>query len=320
MEVQMENPGKPAETRQQQMVALLDRLAPAAGYTLSAIDGVKFMRAIRPSARQPVLYEPSIVVICQGRKRGYLGDEVYVYDAQHFLVLSVPLPFEAETVEASPEAPLLGISIRVNLADAAELLMALDETGGYAETAPQGICATPLDDKLGDAVLRLLDVLTKPIEARLLGPSILHEIFFRVLTGEQGGAIRAALTHQSQFGKIAKALRRIHADYGGDIDVGSLAEEAGMSVPAFHANFKAVTRTSPIQYLKATRLHKARLLMVQDGASAAVASSRVGYESASQFSREFKRFFGRTPQEEASHMKAAVVAMPAESGRYVTVQ
>lgn len=305
---------------QARMVALLDKLAPQEGHTLAPIDGVKFMRATRSLPRMPVLYEPCIVVIAQGRKRGYLGDEVFPYDAQQFLVLAVPLPFEAET-EASPEEPLLGISMRIDLKVAAELLLALDEAGSYAQQMPKGICATPLDAKLGDAVVRLLDACTSPLDAKLLAPSILREIYFRVLASEQGGAIRAALTHQSQFGKIAKALRRIHADYNGALDVAKLAEEAGMSVPAFHANFKSVTQTSPIQYLKTTRLHKARLLMVQDGVTAAVASDRVGYESPSQFSREFKRFFGRTPQEETRFMKNLLVEFPAEqSSRYVTVQ
>jgi AraC-like DNA-binding protein len=142
-----------------------------------------------------------------------------------------------------------------------------------------------------------------------------------VLAGSQGGAIRAALAQHSQFSKIAKALRRIHADYDSDLDVTRLADEAGMSVPAFHANFKAVTATSPIQYVKTTRLHKARLLMVQDGVSAAVAASRVGYESASQFSREFKRFFGRTPVEETRQTKHLLDdAAPESNARYVTVQ
>ncbi|MET1026559.1 MAG: AraC family transcriptional regulator, partial [Dongiaceae bacterium] len=254
------------------------------------------------------------------RKTGYLGDEVFTYDARQYLVLAVPLPFEAET-DASAEEPLLGISMRVDLKVAAELLLALDEAGSYAQVPPKGICSTPLDGKLGEAVLRLLETLASPMEAALLGPSILREIYFRVLTGPQGGAIRAALAHQSQFGKIAKALRRIHAEYESDLDVAKLADEAGMSVPAFHANFKAVTQTSPIQYLKTTRLHKARLLMVQDGLSAALASDRVGYESASQFSREFKRFFGKTPQEETRSMKNMLVEMPAETAsRYVTVQ
>jgi AraC-like DNA-binding protein len=277
------------------------------------------MRSDRSWPRRPVMYEPSICIVCQGRKRGYLGDEVFIYDAQQYLVLSVPLPFEGES-EASPEEPFLAVGIRIDLAVAAELLLGLDEAGGTAAPAPVGIVATPLDDQLADAVLRLLNALTTPVEARLIGPSIVREIYFRVLTGEQGGAIRAALTHQSQFGKIAKALRRIHADYDGDLDVGRLAQEAGMSVPAFHVHFKSVTQTPPIQYVKATRLHKARLLMVQESISAAQACTRVGYESASQFSREFKRFFGRTPQEEAAFMRGALSVAPTASGdaRYVT--
>lgn len=305
----------------QKMADLVKALAPNEGFTPSALDGVRLMRADRSMPRRPVMYEPSICVVCQGRKRGYLGDEVFIYDAQQYLVLSVPLPFEGET-EASPEEPFLAVGIRIDLAVAAELLLGLDEAGGTAAPAPKGICATPLDDQLADAVLRLLNALTTPVEARLIGPSIVREIYFRVLTGEQGGAIRAALTHQSQFGKIAKALRRIHAEYNGDLDVGGLAQECGMSVPAFHVHFKAVTQTSPIQYVKATRLHRARLLMVQDGTSAAHAAAQVGYESASQFSREFKRFFGRTPQEEAASMKSAMAAAPVVPGppRYVTAQ
>ncbi len=309
-------------TRQKRMVELVQRLAPEQGFTQTALEHVKLMRSNRAWPRHPVLYEPSICIVCQGRKRGYLGDEVFVYDPQHYLVLSVPLPFEGET-EASPEEPFLGVSLKIDLTVAAELLLALDEAGGAAAPAPAGICATPLDAPLADAVLRLLGALCSPLEARLIGPSILREIYFRVLTGEQGGAIRAALTHQSQFGKIAKALRRIHAELNGDLDVGGLAQECGMSVPAFHVHFKAVTQTSPIQYVKATRLHRARLLMIQDGASAAHAAVRVGYESASQFSREFKRFFGRTPQEEAAMMKSLLTqgAVPAAvPARYVTAQ
>lgn len=304
-------------TVQQKMAALVMRLAPNDGFTASAIEGVRLMRASRAVPRHPVLYEPSICIVCQGRKRGYLGDEVYVYDAQQYLVLSVPLPFEGET-EASVEEPFLGVSVRIDLAVAAELLLALDEAGGVAAPSPTGIVATPVDDQLADAVLRLLTALNSPVEARLIGPSIIREIYFRVLTGEQGGAIRAALTHQSQFGKIAKALRRIHAEYDGDLDVVRLAGEAGMSVPAFHVHFKAVTQTSPMQYLKATRLHKARLLMIQEGTTAAHASVRVGYESASQFSREFKRLFGRTPQEETAVMKNLLGTAPVSSvPRYV---
>lgn len=299
------------QERQARMIALLDRLAPCEGYTLSALDGVKFMRADQPIARMPVLYEPCIVIVCQGRKKGYLGDQFYIYDANHYLVLSVPLPFESET-EASAKEPMLAVAIRIDLREAAELVLALENGKAAAPATPSGIFSTPLSENMSDALLRLLEVLTVPQDATILGPAIVKEILYRVLTGPQGGAIHASLTQQSHFGKIGKALRRIHSNYQGQLDVGTLAKEAGMSVAAFHANFKAVTLASPIQYLKTTRLHKARLLMVQDGASAATAAHTVGYESTSQFSREFKRFFGRTPIQEASLMKSALMLMQAE--------
>ena len=307
-------------SRQTRTIDLLGQLAPQPGYTLSALDDVRFLRANESLPRAPVLYEPSIVVVCQGTKRGYLAGAVYTYDAQQFLLLSVPLPFESETMASAAE-PMLAVAIRINLAVAAELALALDASARHPAAAPVGICSTPLDDGLGDAVMRLLAVLTSPLEARILGPGLLREIYFRVLTGAQGPALRAALTQQSQFSKISYALRRIHSTYSEALSVQTLAREANISVPAFHARFKAVTHTSPIQYIKTTRLHKARLLMVQDGASASAAAASVGYESASQFSREFKRFFGRTPVEEAAQMKDVLALVPqAVTDAYVTVQ
>jgi AraC-like DNA-binding protein len=306
---------------QKRMVELLGTLAPAEGYTQSCLDGVRFMRSNRPIPRTPVLYEPSIVIVCQGRKRGYLGDEVFVYDAQQFLVLSVPLPFESET-EASEEEPLLAISIRVDLTTIAKLLMALNDTRGATRIEPKGIYSTALDQPLSDAILRLLEALVSPLDARILGPSIVREIFYRVLKSEQGDALRAALTHQHHFGRIAKALRLIHADYRGDLDVETLAREAGMSLAVFHAQFKLVTSTSPMQYVKATRLHHARLMMVQDGLSAGAAAARVGYESASQFSREFKRLFGSSPVEEVRRVRTTfdvpAPRLPTSTARHVT--
>ncbi len=298
-------------TRQQSTIALLEALAPGEGYTLSALEGVRFMRANTSIPRVPVLYEPSIVIVCQGRKRGYVGDAVYTYDPRQYLVLSVPLPFESET-EANVDEPMLAVALRIDLQVAAELVLALEGSVTRADP-PAGIFSTPLDDAMSDALLRLLQALQSPSEARILGPSIVRELLYRVLTGPQGGAIHASLTQHSHFGKIGKALRRIHASYDSPIDVGTLAREAGMSVPAFHNHFKAVTLTTPIQYLKTTRLHKARLLMVQDGVSAATASHLVGYESASQFSREFKRFFGRTPAHEAAEMRNALIQLPARA-------
>ncbi|AVJ26657.1 AraC family transcriptional regulator [Achromobacter spanius] len=313
----------PPSPLSREMIALIDRLAPNEGYSLSALDGVRFMRSDRPLGRTPVLYEPGIVIVCQGRKLGFLGNETYVYDAQHFLVLSVPLPFSTET-QASKEEPMLAVSIRMDLATVADLVVAIDNrsgevleaapdkgAGAQSRDAPLGIASTPLSEELADATVRLLRALCHPLDAEILGPALVREICFRVLSGEQGGALRAALAHPGRFGRVARALRRIHTDYSQPLDVTHLAQEAGMSVPAFHVNFKAVTQTSPIQYIKSTRLHQARLMMIRDGLTAASASARVGYESASQFSREFKRFFGRTPVEEVRDMKASFALSPA---------
>ncbi|CAN7600098.1 AraC family transcriptional regulator [Trinickia sp. LjRoot230] len=305
---------------QPRVIELLGKLAPAEGFTPSPLDGVRFMRVNQRCPRMPVLYEPCIVIVCQGRKRGFLGEQTFVYDSQHYLVMAVPLPFECET-EATEQEPLLAVSIRVDLTVVAELLIALNDMRGPIDGEPRAFYATPLDRPLGDAVLRLLEALASPSDGQILGPGIVREICYRVLTGPQGDVIRVALTHQHHFGRIAKALRRIHSDYRNNLDVEMLAREAGMSSAAFHSHFKAVTATSPMQYVKATRLHHARLLMAQDGLNVSAAAAHVGYESASQFSREFKRLFGVSPVDEARRMRAATGPAPSPAPlrrQYVT--
>jgi len=287
------------------LVELLSQLAAREGFSDSMLEGVRFMRSTQRIPRRPVVYEPGIVIIAQGRKRGYLGGRIYTYDAKNYLVLSVPLPFECET-EGTPDKPLLGLSVSVDPATVAELLMEMDDVPLQPVAAPRAIYATPLNDGLCDAATRLLESLRSRSDARILGPQIVREITYRVLRGEQGGALRAVAARHSHFGQIHKALRRIHTDYSGAIDIETLASESGMSVSAFHHNFKAVTSSSPLQYLKTIRLHKARMLMVNEGLGAGSAAGRVGYESPSQFSREFKRLFGSTPGEEAERWRGAM--------------
>ncbi|CAM3887922.1 AraC family transcriptional regulator [Kerstersia gyiorum] len=299
---------QPDLSRQTEMAELIRQLAPQEGHTRSLLDGVRLMRSDRPLGRTPVLYEPSIVIVCQGHKRGYLANRVYDYDPQHYLVLSVPLPFSTET-DASPDEPLLAVSVRLDMTAVADLVIEVDQQASATSTAPAGIVSTPLDAALADTTVRLLRALRSPLEARVLGPAVVRELCFRVLLGEQGGAIRAALASHGNFGRIARVLRRIHTDYAQPLDVAVLAREAGLSVPAFHAHFKAVAATSPIQYIKSVRLHQARLMMIRDHVTAAGAAVRVGYESPSQFNREFKRLFGRSPGEEAREMRSAFALM-----------
>lgn len=281
---------------------LLDRLTPQEGYNLTTLPDVRFLRSNRPLQRTPVLYEPGIVIVVQGRKQGFLGNDVYLYDARHYLMVSVPVPFTMET-DASAAEPMLAIYIRLDFTLAADLLLELDGRGTSAAAAPRSMMSSLMDEQVGGSVLRFLQIMASPLDAEMLGPSMLREIYYRVLTGEQGPALRSALRMRGQFGKVAKAIRKIHAQYAESLDVSALAKEVGMSVPTFHSHFKAVTNTSPMQYLKSTRLHQARLLMLRHNLTASAAGVRVGYESISQFSREFKRLFGLTPVREVERMK-----------------
>ena len=308
----------PTDPHTLRMVQLMEQLAPVEGYNLSALDDIRFLRSNRPLTRTPVLYDPGIVILCQGRKRGYLGEDVYVYDAQHYLVVSVPVPFTMET-DASAAEPMLAIYMRLDFQLASELILQVDEVLGPSDALPKGMYASPMDDRLRASTLRFLEAMSRPGDAQILGPSLVREIYYRILTGEQGGSMHAALNRQGHFGKIARVIRKIHSSYQERLDVESLAHEAGMSVPNFHLHFRSVTDSSPMQYLKSTRLHQARLLMLRNAMSASAAAFNVGYESASQFSREFKRFFGRTPQAEIEWMKATyALPAPATPSIYVS--
>jgi AraC-like DNA-binding protein len=296
---------------QQQMVALLRALAPEEGYNLTTLPDVRILRSDRALSRTPVLYDPGIVIVCQGRKRGYFGGQVYLYDEQHYLAVAVPVPFTMET-DATPEHPLLAIYMHLDFRVAAELMVQIDRERMPAQgDAPQSMMSSPMDAALRASVLRFLEAMNKPLDAAILGPALVRELYFRVLTGAQGNAMRAALAMHGQFGKIGKALRRIHASYAEPLDLSQLASEAGMSAPTFHSHFKAITRTSPMQYVKSTRLHQARLLMVRQGITAEAASHAVGYASPSQFNREFKRLFGLTPAAETKRMLESFALPPA---------
>jgi AraC-like DNA-binding protein len=293
-------------------VQLLKELAPREGYNLTALSDVRILRSDRPLARTPVLYDPGIVIVCQGSKRGFFGDQVYLYDEQHYLAVSVPVPFTMETA-ASAEHPLLAIYMHLDFSVATALLLELEQQQvPFTAKAAQSMMSSPMDQALRDSVLRFLTSLSHPLDAQILGPALVRELYYRVLTGAQGQALRSALTLQGQFGKVGKALRHIHASYAQTLNLAQLACEAGMSVPTFSAHFKTITQQSPMQYVKSVRLHQARMLMVRQEMTAAAASHAVGYESASQFNREFKRLFGLPPAEEIKRMQRNFAVPPAQ--------
>ena len=295
------------------LAELLDELATKEGTHATAVPGVQLTRQSYATKRRPIVCAPNIVVIGQGRKRCYLDSEILHYNAENLLVLSVPITFESE-VEASPEEPLLGVTIAVEPTMLLEMLVDLDEEADPGGPVPRGIYATPLTAELRDAVIRMLECLRSPTDSRILGRQMVREIVYRVLRGEQGGALRAMACRNDQFLRIARVLQRIQADYAQPWSTAKLAKHAGMSASTFYHNFKVVTTTSPLQYLKKIRLHRARLLMVHAGHNASTAAAAVGYESASQFGREFKRLFGASPTEETAKIRARLAAGRAEPG------
>jgi len=291
------------------MVALLNRMATLDGMRSSTLDGVHLLRSSCSLQRVPVMYEPSIIIVAQGRKHGYLQGQSFEYNAHNYLTLTVPLPFECVT-EVAEDGPFLGIAIRIDLAVLSELLLQMDQRTRLtlirsSEGAEATVSANPLDPALSDATVRLLECMNSATDATILGPQIIREITYRVLQGKQGGALQSLLTSDGPRMQMHRVLHRMHADYARPIDISELATEMGMSISALHHHFKALTDTSPLQYLKTVRLHKARMLMVQDSLGASLAAERVGYESPSQFSREFKRLFGYPPSSETQRLRTA---------------
>lgn len=267
------------------------------------LPGVEFFYGVAPVARTPVMYKPGIIFLFSGRKTGYINERVFHYDANNYLLLTVPLAFECDT-KASEDFPLAGLRVNIDLLQLQDLVIEIGEDEFFHPSyAASGINSAELSDALMCASERLLDALENPLDARILGRQIVRELLYHVLMGPCGGALLALVSRQSHFSLISRVIRRIESHYTENLSVDRLAAEANMSVSAFHHNFKAVTSTSPLQYLKSYRLHKARLLMLHDGTKASAAALQVGYESPSQFSREFKRYFGVTPGEDSARRR-----------------
>lgn len=294
-----------AEDRRR-MVEVLSTLSTGEGARVSQIEGVVLLRATKSCVPVPVLYEPCIVIVAQGRKRFYVPDGVLAYDARRYLVVTVPVPADCETT-VDRAGPFLGIAVRIDLSVLGELLLTL----GSAASAHNGthaearFCAPRVNASISAISVRLTEALASPADAKILGPHLVRELLYRVLQGPAGGSLRHLLLGHEGRAQVHRILEHMHLHYASPLDVVTLAHEIGMSSSALHHHFKAVTSTSPVQYLKALRLHKARMLMVQGSLSAGLAAERVGYKSPSQFSREFKRHFGVPPADEAQRVRAA---------------
>lgn len=283
--------------------AILQRAA-ADTVNTTDIPELKLSHFSAPTIGVSILYEPCLCFVAQGGKEVTLAGEDYPMNAGDFLLVSVDLPVDARVAEADAKTPYLGIQISLDPKVIGELLAdgsAVSSTG----PAERGISVSAADASLQDAILRLVSLLDQPQDIKPLAPLVLREITHRVLTGPQGVRLRQIALAGAPAYRIAQAIRWLKEHFADTLKIESLAEQVGLSTSSFHLHFKNVTAMTPLQYQKRMRLQEARSLMLGEKLDAAEAAFRVGYESPSQFSREYRRMFGAPPRQDIDAMLAA---------------
>jgi len=284
---------------QQELAALIAKFTPSDGMHDTAIPSLKLIRRSQASDHIHSVYTPSLCIIAQGSKIATLADETYEYDSSAYLVASVHLPISGQIVDATPEKPYLCAQLNFSIEDILDLAR---ETQPPQEQAlaltfesRRGLWVKPFNHPLMDAMVRLVRLLDHPEDIHVLAPLIVREIIYRVLRDDQNSMIAQFAMIGSHAHGISKALHWIRRNYARPLRIESLAKEVSMSPSTLHKHFKHVTAMSPLQYQKAIRLQEARRLLLTEQLDAADAAFQVGYESPSQFSREYARMFGLPP-------------------------
>lgn len=284
-----------------EMSALIARHAFDDGVHECGLERVRLIRSATPTEPVHTIYKPTVCFVVQGRKQAMLGDRAFIYDPSSYLIVSVDLPVVGSVIEATLTEPYLCVSLDIDLSVLAEL--ALDHDPPRAGETPPAIALSSVEPELLDATCRLLRLLDNPRDAKTLAPLAEREILYRLLTGEQGAMMRHISAIGSRLGQVSRAIAWLKDNYASAMSVDQLAAYVGMSPSSFHHHFRAVTSMSPVQYRTQLRLQEARRLMVAEGADAASAGFRVGYESPSQFSREYSRLFGMPPLKHAARLR-----------------
>ena len=267
------------------------------GFVETHLEGVRFFWGDKQVERASMIYPSGIVIIGQGRKKGYFDEHVFEYGEDTFLVVSVSTPFECTTF-ASNNEPLLGIFIDVDISDLHELVALIstkDIPNSFEDVSTPGVYPMKVDEDMGKAVERLMMSLACEAESQILGKALVKEIIYRVLVSKNGSSLYSLTQLNTPQTRVAKVIEYIRRNYKDQLTVQMLAERASMSATAFHRAFRKMTGNSPLQYVKKLRLSRARSMIVHDGIKANVAANAVGYDSPSQFSREFKSYFNVTP-------------------------
>ncbi len=269
----------------------------------TAITGLVLARRDEPSEPISILYEPRICVIAQGAKRVQLGDDAYVYDAHHFLVTSVDLPTVVQVINASREKPYLGLVLQIDQREISQLMVDSNLPPPRPQQSSRGMATGEVTVPLLAAFQRLIDLLDEPKDIPILAPIIEREIFYRLLVGDQGARLRQIASAGSQSNQIARAIDWLTGNFTKPLRIDDLAAQVNMSTSTFHHHFRQVTAMSPLQYQKWLRLNEARRLMLAEKHDATTAAFQVGYESPSQFSREYSRLFGAPPLRDVANLR-----------------
>ena len=283
-------------------ILLKERLArrlPAEGSFATPISGVDLHRRDIVSVPTNCLYTTTIIMVVQGKKRCLVGKDEFVYGENHLFIAGVDMPNTSNILEASPQKPYLAMTVELDRNLMTQLAMEMPAPVPDAD-ASTGLLVQPVSAEILDAFLRLEALFDEPESIHVLAPMIRKELHFRVLTGPGGDRLRLFYTYGSQKNQIARAIVWLRENFRESLAIEDMAEQVYMAPSTFHHRFKEVTGVSPLQFQKRLRLHEAQQLMLLDNLDATSASERVGYESLSQFTREYKRHFGEPPRRDVA--------------------
>jgi len=296
-------------TTQRPITSPLEALARSIGSRVSvpgdfatAITGLGFFRREHPSPPSVCMVEPSIILVAQGEKQLWVGGQGYPYDTSRFLVTSLDLPANSEVLAASPEKPCLGLTFKLDLRMLAELAQS-DLPPTRERPGGKGVGIGSVTSVMLASFERLLALLDEPEAIPVLAPLIQREIHYRLLKSDQAGRLRQITSVDGQGYRIAKAIDWLKLNYASALRVDELAARVQMSTPTFHHHFRQLTAMSPLQYQKWLRLNEARRLMLNEHQDVSSAAFKVGYESPSQFSREYSRLFGVAPRRDIARLR-----------------
>lgn len=292
-----------SETKNRQIIEKLMQHMPNPGNYATGIEALTLHRRDELNVPENCFFNPTISVLVQGRKRTIVGNAEYDYGEGQCLVNSLDLPSSNYVYEASPEKPFLVMALNVNKALATQLAAEIPPQMKVASDEEKNISIARVDPDVLDAFFRLLELLEKPDQIPVLAPMIIREIHYRMLIGPQGGFMRMVNTLGSQSNQIARAISWLKDHFKEPLQVDELAKSVNMATSTFHRHFKEVTTLSPLQYQKRLRLYEAQRLMLVENEYAANACMAVGYESPTQFNREYKRLFGESPSRDISRVR-----------------